>query len=221
MARFEGSGRSRRDFAAEAGVGLAIFQYWLYKLRREGQAMAVRKAPVAQVRLLPVTVRARTSTSGRLEIRVGGVRLRVPGRGPRICRAAVGRAPRGPRVLTLPPSVRIYLAVGQVDMRRGHDGLAAIVLGQWKLDLYGGHLFVFLGRRSDRCKILFWDRGGSFVYYKRLERGRFRLPRVPADATSVTIDATELAMLLDGIDVVAVKRPRKWTPPSATAAASA
>jgi transposase len=124
-------------------------------------------------------------------------------------------------VLTLPPSVRIYLAVGQVDMRRGHDGLAAIVLGQWKLDLYGGHLFVFLGRRSDRCKILFWDRGGSVVYYKRLERGRFRLPRVPADATSVTIDATELAMLLDGIDVIAVKRPRKWEPPPATAAAPA
>lgn len=59
-------------------------------------------------------------------------------------------------MLTLPPSVRIYLAIGQVDMRRGHDGLAAIVHGQWKLDLYAGHLFVFLGRRADRCKILFW-----------------------------------------------------------------
>jgi hypothetical protein len=78
MARFEGSGRSRREFAAEAGVGLAIFQYWLYKLRREGQAMAVRKAPVAQVRLLPVTVRTRSSAPVRLEIRVAGVRLRVP-----------------------------------------------------------------------------------------------------------------------------------------------
>lgn len=114
--------------------------------------------------------------------------------------------------MTLPPSVLIYLAVGQVDMRCGHDGLAAIVR-KWKLDVYGGHLFVFLGRRSDRCKILFWDRGGSVVYYKRLERGRFRLPRVSAEATSVTIDATELAMLLDGIDVVTVKRPRKWEPP--------
>jgi hypothetical protein len=78
MARFEGSGRSRREFAAEAGVGLAIFQYWLYKLRQERQVMAVRKSPVAQVRLLPVTVRARTSAPVRLEIRVAGVRLRVP-----------------------------------------------------------------------------------------------------------------------------------------------
>lgn len=120
-------------------------------------------------------------------------------------------------MLTLPPSVRIYLAVGQVDMRRGHDGLAAIVRSQWKLDLYGGHLFVFLGRRSDRCKILFWDRGGSVVYYKRLERGRFRLPVIASEATLVSIDATELAMLLDGIDLIAVKRPRKWEPPETSA----
>jgi transposase len=124
-------------------------------------------------------------------------------------------------VLTLPPSVRIYLAVGQVDMRRGHDGLAAIVRGQWKMDLYGGHLFVFLGRRADRCKILFWDRGGFVVYYKRLERGRFRLPAVSSDGKSVAIDATELAMLLDGIDVLAVKRPRKWEPPAVGAAVPA
>jgi hypothetical protein len=67
-----------RDVAAEEGVGLAIFEYWLYKLRRERQAIAVRKAPGAQVRLLPVTVRARTSVPVRLEIRVAGVRLRVP-----------------------------------------------------------------------------------------------------------------------------------------------
>ena len=116
-------------------------------------------------------------------------------------------------MLTLPPSVRIYLAATTVDLRRGHDGLCGIVRSQWKLDLFGGHLFVFVGRRGDRCKILFWDRGGFVLYYKRLERGRFRVPRVPADATSVKIDATELAMLLDGIDVVTVKRPRRWEPP--------
>jgi hypothetical protein len=78
MARFEGSGRSRREFAAEAGVGLAIFQYWLYKLRREQQAMAVRKARVTEVRLVPVTVRGRPTARVRLELRVAGLRLRVP-----------------------------------------------------------------------------------------------------------------------------------------------
>jgi hypothetical protein len=77
VGRFEGSGRSRREFAAEAGVGLAIFQYWLYKLRRERQPAVTGKVRVAEVRLVPVTVRART-TSARLEIRVAGVRLRVP-----------------------------------------------------------------------------------------------------------------------------------------------
>ena len=95
-------------------------------------------------------------------------------------------------MLTLPPSVRIYLATGKVDLRRGHDGLGAIVRNQWKVDIYGGHLFVFVGRRADRCKILFWDRGGFVLYYKRLERGRFRVPIVAADGSSVTIDATEL-----------------------------
>ena len=124
-------------------------------------------------------------------------------------------------MLTLPPSVRIYLATGKVDLRRGHDGLGAIVRSQWKLDVYGGHLFVFVGRRADRCKILFWDRGGFVLYYKRLERGRFRVPKVVTGASSVTIDATELAMLLDGIDVVMVKRPKHWEPPHAMGLASA
>lgn len=117
-------------------------------------------------------------------------------------------------MLTLPPSVRIFLAAESVDMRRGHDGLCAIVRNQWKLDLFAGHLFVFVGRRGDRCKILFWDRGGFVLYYKRLEKGRFRVPRVSPGASSVVMDATELAMLLDGIDVVKVRRPAKWSPPS-------
>jgi transposase len=115
-------------------------------------------------------------------------------------------------VLTLPPSVRIYLAVDPVDLRRGHDGLSSIVQGQWQLDLFAGHLFVFLGRRRDRCKILYWDRGGLVLYYKRLEKGRFRQPRVTTDGSAIEMDATELAMLLDGIDVASVRRLDVWTP---------
>lgn len=117
-------------------------------------------------------------------------------------------------MLTLPPSVRIYLATEPVDLRRGHDGLYAIVRKQWSVDPFAGHLFVFVGRRANRIKILFWDRGGFVIYYKRLERGRFRLPRLQADATSVPLDATQLGMLLDGIDVERVRRPTHWTPPS-------
>ncbi|MET0259533.1 MAG: IS66 family insertion sequence element accessory protein TnpB [Gaiellaceae bacterium] len=116
-------------------------------------------------------------------------------------------------MLALPSSVRVHLAVGAVDLRNGHDGLAAIVRRQWDEErLFGGHLFVFLGRRLDRCKILFWDRGGFVVYYKRLERGRFRAPQLSADGATAEIDATALAMLLDGIDVARVRRPEAWEP---------
>lgn len=125
--------------------------------------------------------------------------------------------------------VHAHVAAQRADLPRrrsgryatGPDGLAAIVRSRWKVDLYGGHLFVFLGRRADRCKILFWDRGGFVLYYKRLERGRFRLPLVSCEATSVAMDATQLAMLLDGIDVVSVKRLRRWEPPAISVAAPA
>jgi transposase len=90
--------------------------------------------------------------------------------------------------------------------------LAALVRKQWGDALYGGHLFVFLGRRLDRCKILFFDRGGLVLYYKRLERGRFRMPSLTRSGEAIEMDATALAMLLDGIDVAHVRRPEPWRP---------
>lgn len=115
-------------------------------------------------------------------------------------------------MLTLPASVRVYLASAPVDMRKGFHGLTDLVRSQWRRDVYSGHLFAFVGRRKDLVKILVWDRGGFVLYAKRLERGRFKLPRVASDALSVEIDATQLAMLLDGIDVVSVRRPKHWQP---------
>jgi len=117
-------------------------------------------------------------------------------------------------MITLPSSVRVYLAAEPVDLRRGHDGLVAIVRSTWRLNPFDGHLFVFLGRRLDRVKILVWDRNGFVLYYKRLSQGRFRMPNVPADAARVELDATTLAMLLDGIDTKYVRRPMPWTPPA-------
>ena len=117
-------------------------------------------------------------------------------------------------MITLPSSVRVYLAAEPVDLRRGHDGLVAIVRGTWRLNPFDGHLFVFLGRRLDRVKILVWDRNGFVLYYKRLSQGRFRMPKVPADAQRVELDATTLAMLLDGIDTRYVRRPAAWMPPA-------
>jgi transposase len=117
-------------------------------------------------------------------------------------------------MLTLPTSVRVYIAAEPVDLRRGHDGLVAIVRNEWRLNPFDGHLFVFLGRRLDRVKILVWDRNGFVLYYKRLSQGHFNMPKVPADAVRLELDATTLAMLLDGIDVKYVRRPTTWTPPA-------
>lgn len=114
-------------------------------------------------------------------------------------------------MLTLPPSVRIYLAAGPVDLRKSIDGLGALA-AERRHDLYSGHLFVFTSRRGDRIKILAWDRGGFVLYYKRLERGRFRLPEVVPGADEVQLEATQLAMLLDGIDVKRVPAPKRWSP---------
>jgi transposase len=114
-------------------------------------------------------------------------------------------------MLTLPASVRIYLATGPVDMRKSIDGLGALAAGQGH-DVYNGHLYVFTSRKRDRIKILVWDRGGFLLLYKRLEAGRFKMPEVQPGATEVQLDATQLAMLLDGIDVKRVPSPKRWEP---------
>lgn len=114
-------------------------------------------------------------------------------------------------MLTIATGTRVYLASQPVDLRRGHDGLCALVRGTLDLDPYGGHLFVFVGRRGDRIKVLFWDHGGFVVYYKRLAKGRFRLPVIAADADRVALDGTELAMLLGGFDLARTRRQSAWT----------
>ena len=118
-------------------------------------------------------------------------------------------------MLSLGPGAPVVLAVEPVDLRREHDGLITLVRERWKADPYSGALFVFLGRRRDRVKILFFSAGGFVVYYKRLERGRFSLPRVPEGATEVALDVASLTMLLDGVDLRAVRRTTLWQPAKA------
>jgi len=116
-------------------------------------------------------------------------------------------------VFGFPKSVGIYLAATPVDMRNSIDGLAAIVRNQWKEDVYCGHLFAFTSKRGDRLKILVWERGGFVLYYKGLERGRFRVPTVTDDALGLQLDSAQLTMLLESIDYSRVRRPRPWEPP--------
>jgi transposase len=114
-------------------------------------------------------------------------------------------------VLGLPPSVRIFFATGLVDMRNGIDGLRAVVEQVLMKSPDEGHLFVFVGKQRDKLKILFWDRNGYVVYFKRLERGRFQLPATDETRTRVEMEPAQLAMLLDGIDLNA-KRLARWKP---------
>jgi transposase len=115
-------------------------------------------------------------------------------------------------VLTIPRSVRILIGSVPIDMRKSIDGLMAIVQQELEEDAYSGHLFVFVSRRCDRVKVLTWDKGGFVLFYKRLERGQFRLPHMDPNSMAIEIDATQLAMLLDGIDYGRVRRPSSWEP---------
>jgi transposase len=101
-------------------------------------------------------------------------------------------------VIALPQGARVWLAAGATDMRKGFDGLAALVQTQLAEDPFSGHLFVFRGRAGDRVKILWWDGDGLCLFAKRLERGRFVWPH--AASGSVVLSSAQLAMLLEGID---------------------
>ena len=114
-------------------------------------------------------------------------------------------------MLSLPSSVRIFLCVEVTDMRRGFDGLAAMVSERFEDDPLSGHLFVFRNRRRDRVKILYWDRDGYALWYKRLEKGTFRFPSVTSRRSRrVEVKASDLMMLLDGVDLRSVRREKRY-----------
>ena len=119
-------------------------------------------------------------------------------------------------MLSIPPALKIFLAASPTDMRKSHDGLAALVEHVLRENPLSGHLFVFRNKPGDRLKLLYWDTDGYALWYKRLEAGRFRFPAVSEGQTQVTITAAELTMLLDGVDLASVRRTKRFRLPSAT-----
>ena len=105
---------------------------------------------------------------------------------------------------------RIWLCTGPTDMRRGFDRLAEQAQQVTRKQPQSGHLFVFRSRRGDRLKALYWDKDGYVLWYKRLEQGTFKLPKLAAEQASVELKASELAMLLDGIDLSSIKRVKRY-----------
>lgn len=111
-------------------------------------------------------------------------------------------------MISPPAGTRVWLAAGVTDMRKGMDGLAALVQTALAENPFSGHIFVFRGRRGDLVKLLWFDGDGLCLFAKRLERGRFVWPQAPSG--SVALSAAQLSMLLEGIDW---RRPmRTWAP---------
>ncbi len=110
-------------------------------------------------------------------------------------------------MIGLPLGARVWLAAGVTDLRKGFDGLAAIVKATLAEDPYSGHLFVFRGRKGDRVKALWYDGDGLCLFAKRLERGTFVWPK--ATSGVVSLSPAQLSMLIEGIDWRRVERTQR------------
>ncbi len=107
----------------------------------------------------------------------------------------------------IPARMAIYVATERLDLRRSFDGLSGIVRDMLREDPLSGALFMFFNKAADRVKILWWDRSGYCLLYKRLERGTFRVPQgLEPGARSVVIEAAEMARILEGITLPPAKR---------------
>jgi transposase len=120
-------------------------------------------------------------------------------------------------MISLPHSVRIFLHTPPTDLRKGFDALCGLVTTAFGEDPTSGHLFLFVDRRRDRIKILYWDRDVLAIWYKRLERGSFQIPTAPVDAVSIEMTATQLTLILSGIDLRSARQRERYQRPISAA----
>jgi transposase len=113
-------------------------------------------------------------------------------------------------MMIVPAGVKVHLALGYTDMRKGLDGLATIVQETLRKDPFSGHLFAFRGKRACMLKILFWDGNGLCLFTKKLDQGGFIWPRMSDPGDTVTLSPAQLAMLIEGIDWRTPER--RWRP---------
>src|SRR5262245_37617265 len=116
-------------------------------------------------------------------------------------------------MLSLPPSVRVFVATQSVDGRKGADSLMVLVRDVFQHDPLSGHLFVFFSKRCDRVRIVYWDRNGFAIWSKRLERGKFRPTFSPEGGLAAhAIEAAQLALILEGIGLAGARHRQRWEP---------
>lgn len=114
-------------------------------------------------------------------------------------------------MLSLSSSTSIYLALEATDMRKGFDGLCGLVTSHLKQDPLSGTLFLFVNRRRDKLKVLYWDGDGLAIWYRRLEQGTFQMPKPDKELTAIEIRSEEFTMFLRGIDLSSVKRRKRFS----------
>ena len=120
-------------------------------------------------------------------------------------------------MLSFPTNMRLFLANRAIDGRKSFNGLAAVVESEFELSPISGDLFVFLNRRANLVRMLFWDRDGFCLVSKKLEKGTFRRVRhASADVKQVELDVAELSMLLEGIEATNIRRKPRWKPQKTT-----
>jgi transposase len=114
-------------------------------------------------------------------------------------------------LFTLPSAVQVFICLQPTDLRKSFDSLSAMVTMVVNQDPLSGHLFVFLNRNRDRIKILFWDRSGYCLYYKRLEAGTFIIPPRDDDVSAAAISVPELMLILEGIDLSHSRQRKRFS----------
>jgi len=106
--------------------------------------------------------------------------------------------------------LRFYLYAFPTDMRKSFNGLCGIVISALKSDPLSGDVYVFINKRRNHLKLLFWNKGGFWIFYKRLEKGTFQRPFSDLDSNSINLSYDELIMMLEGIDLTAIKRRKRY-----------
>jgi len=116
-------------------------------------------------------------------------------------------------MISIASSTRIFVATSPTDMRKGFDGLQGLVAGVLGQDPLSGHLFLFVNRRRDKLKVLYWDGDGLAIWYRRLEQGTFQMPTITDDKTAAEINREDLLMLIRGLDYENVHRRKRFKIP--------
>ena len=115
-------------------------------------------------------------------------------------------------MITPPATAEIFLYSQPTDMRKSFDGLSGLVRGALDREPTDGSYFLFVNRKRDRIKVLYWDRDGFALWYKRLEAGTFEVLATEEGQPAVQIDTTELAMILSGVSLASLKRRKRYSP---------